>query len=294
VTGANEKGAPKSPTPKPPAVVASAALTQARGDVRDGVAAIEHFLQVLGSRRVGPRALAGGIPEVLSGCAPLAAALGVLGGAIQAELAPDPEGVEAAAAMLAHAGRRVDELAAALSAQQGASSLDARERLALEAVVRRVATDLGTVVRLADLLGASVTSETTTIDLGDALAQRRARPPAGATPVLTSVDVRVRELSVGDARLVLELLERAVSIVVRAGVATPRVLAELGPDGFPVLTVAPAPDLMKSGASGDALVLDVVLRDELPREADVVRAAAQHAGIALTIAADRRTVTIAL
>jgi hypothetical protein len=270
---------------------ASDVLALARGDVRDGIASVEHFLQVLGSRRVGPRVIARGIPEVLAGCAPLRASLGALSEALRVELAGDPEGIEASLGLLAHAAARVDELARTFAASAGASSLDARERLALEAVVRRVAADLGTVLRLVDLLGAPVTSETTTIDLGDALAQRRARPRAGATPVPASVDVRAQELVVGDARFVLDLLELAVAVVLRAGVITPRVVVDLGPDGFPVLTVDAAPGKPREA---DAQVLHVVLRDELPRESDVVRAAARHAGIAFTISEDRQRVSIAL
>ena len=279
---------------------ASDVLAIARGDVRDGVASIEHFLQVLGSRRVGPRVLARGIPEVLAGCPHLRASLAALGDAFAAELTADPDGIAAARSLLAHAAGRVDQLAATLSSHEGASALDARERLALEAIVRRVAGELGAVVRLADLLGAPVTSETTTIDLGDALAQRRARPRTGATPVLAAVDVRVQELTVGDAHLVLDLLDLAIAIVHRAGVTAPRVVVDLGPEGFPVFTVdaapeeAPEPTGAPRGAGQVRQVLDGVLRPELPHESDVVRAAARHAGIAMTFAEDRRTVVIEL
>ena len=89
---------------------ASDALAVARGDVRDGVASIEHFLHVLVSRRVGPRVLARGVPEVLAGFAPLRAALSALALAIRAELTGDLMGAEAAQSLLAHASRRVDDL----------------------------------------------------------------------------------------------------------------------------------------------------------------------------------------
>lgn len=272
---------------------AADALALARGDVRDGVASIENFLQVLGSRRVGPRMLTRGIPEVLAGCEPLRGSLATLADALAVELAADPEGVEAVHSLLTHAADLVSQLAAALRGSAGAS-LDARERLALEATVRRVAGDLGTVLRLADLLGAAVTSETTTIDLGDALAQRRAHPRSGATAILAAVEVRVSELTVSDARLVLDLLELAVATVVRAGVASPRIVIELGPEGFPLFTIDAAAGKAKDGSGADGQVLDVVLRAELPREAEVIRAVARHAGMALTVAADRRAVTLAL
>lgn len=269
---------------------ASDALTIARGEVRDGVAAIDHFLQVLASRRVGPRVLARSVPEMSAGCASLQAAITALAEAVALELSSDPEGVAAVRALLAHADARVAELSASLAAHEG-EPMDARARLALEAVVRRIAGDLGAVVRLVEMLGAPVTSETTVIDFADALAARRGlvvRP--GTTIAHAAVEQRASELRVGDARLVLELLELSVATVVRAGVAAPRIVVSSGPEGFPVFTVEAArPDTAKGG-----LIFDAVLRDELPREGDVMRAAARHAGIALTITDGGRTVTIAL
>jgi hypothetical protein len=164
----------------------------------------------------------------------------------------------------------------------------------MEAVVRRAAGELGAVLRLVDLIGAPTTSETTTIDLADAIQARRAAARPGATIVRAAVDQRTSELSVGDARLVLELLEHAVATVARAGVDTPRIVVDVGPEGFPVFTVEAARQKIAVGSGGDHLELDTVLRDELPHEADVVRAAARHAGIALTVAEGGRKVTIAL
>jgi hypothetical protein len=273
---------------------ASEALSLARGDVRDGVAAIAHFLQVLGSRRVGSRALARAVPEVLAGCIPLRTALAALDAAQRGELAADPEGMEAASALIARALACVDELAAALRAHERASSLDARERLALEAVVRAVAAELSTVVRLFDLLGATVTSETTTIDLFDALAQRRAHHRPGTTAVHMAVESHLPELTVGNARLVLELLDLGVATVIRAGVTSPRVVVDRGAEGFPVLMVEEGSPPPEAGAGSTTQVLDVILRPALPREIDVIRAAARHAGLTVNVSDDRRRVTIAL
>lgn len=273
---------------------ASDALTIARGEVRDGVAAIEHFLQVLASRRVGSRMLARTLPEMAAGCEPLQGALGTLADAVALELADDPDGVAAVRELLAHADARVAELFAALAAHEG-EAIDARVRLALEAIVRRVAGELGAVVRLVEMLGAPVTSETTAIDFADALSARRsaaARP--GATVVHAAVEQHTTELCVGDARLVLELLELSLATVVRAGVGTPRIVVESGPEGFPIFTVEAAREKIAVGNGAGRLVFDAVLGDELPREAEVMRAAARHAGISLTIESGGRKVTIAL
>ena len=130
--------------------------------VRDGVAAIEHFLQVLASRRVGPRVLARSVPEVRGGCAPLRLALG----ALELALAGDRRRSRGRRRR-AHPARsrlRARERAGAGALRAWDATMDARERLALEAVVRRVAGELSAVVRLVDLLGAPATTETTTID----------------------------------------------------------------------------------------------------------------------------------
>ncbi len=267
------------------------ALTIARGDVRDGVAAIEGFLQVLASRRVGPRVIASALPAVASGCAPLRAALTSLGGALEDELSADPEGIAAVHALLGRASDRVRELEEAL-ASRGKPTLEARERLALEAQVRQVAGELTAVVRLTDLLAGPVTSETMTIDFRDALGQRSHNTRPDATPVLAEVDLGATELRVGDARIVLELLDFAVATVARAGVRAPCVAVQNGPEGFPVLTVDGRKARQRPGVP--PLVLDVGVREALPGELSVVKAAANHAGIRFTVSADERLVTIAL
>jgi len=280
---------------------AADALAIARGEVRDGVAAIDHFLQVLASRRVGPKVLARAVPEMAAGCAPLRAAVAALADALAEELAEgadaetpgDPEGAAAVRALLGHTDARVAELSAALAAHQSAS-MDARERLALEAVVRRAAGELGAVVGLVDLLGAPVTSETTTIDFTDALLARRVVARSGMTMVHAAVEQRASELVVGDARMILDLLAHAVSTVARAGVDTPRIVVDTGPEGLPVFTVEAARDKAQAGSGAGRPMFDVALRDELPHEAEVVRAAARHAGIALRVADGGREVTIAL
>lgn len=272
-------------------------LSIARGDARDGVAAIEHFREVLVSRRVGPRMLAQALPEMAAGCGPLRAALDALGGALCEKIAGDAEGVAAVRGLIAHAVRCVDELDAALAAHKG-SAVDARVRLALEAVVRRVTRDLGATLSLTGLLAAPITSETITIDFADALAARRAAPasPAGKravaapTEVLAAVEIRTAELAVSDAQLLLDLLDHAVATVARAGVRSPRVVVETGPEGFPLFTVEAAAITM---VGSNAPTFRAPLREELPHEAAVVRAAARHAGLRMTVAEDGRRVTIA-
>jgi hypothetical protein len=113
------------------------------------------------------------------------------------------------------------------------------------------------------------------------------------------VELRAPAL-VGDARIVLELLEFAVATVVRAGVEAPRIVADRGDGDLLVITIAPSPG-RAAPVSPKAepnpkttRILDVSLRSELPCQGAVVRAAARRAGITYDVAPDGRSVTISL
>ena len=275
----------------------SDALAAARGEVRDGVSAVENLDQLLGSRRVGPRQLPHAILGVQEGCVGLLNALVVLEKQMATHLRGDDEGITSVASILAYASGLVRELAETLKGREKAA-IDARERLRLEAIVHRIALELDTVMRLTDLLSASATSRSTVIDLGDVLAERR--PPSRTlTPVLAMVELRAPAL-VGDARIVLELLEFAVATVARAGVEAPRIVADRGADELLVITIAGSPGrAAPPSAKGDlnpktTRILDVSLRPELPCQGAVVRAAARRAGITYEVAPDGRAVTITL
>jgi hypothetical protein len=280
--------------PRPPG-----ALAVALGDVRDGVAAIESFAQALGSRRVGPRELGRGIPEVQAGCGPLRAALAALEAAIAAQLDLDPEALAAVHATLAHASARVDELEAALRGKEQVP-INARERLALDAVARPIAGELGAAVRLMSLLGAASAQRTTWIELEEVLSDRRASPVPSTTPVLATVELRAPTMVENDPKVVLDLLEFAVAVVVRAGVGSPRIVADRAPGGLLLITVEAAPEAPPAAraradlgrATPSTRVLDVSLHPELPREVDVLHAAARRAGFALAIGPASRSVTL--
>jgi hypothetical protein len=273
----------------------SDALAAARGKVRDGVSAVENLDQLLGSRRVGPRQLPHAILGVQEGCVQLLEALAELQTEMEKHLQGDAEGIAAVASILAHASGLGRELADTLKGREKVA-IDARERLRLEAIVHRIAIELDTVMRLTDLLSASATSRSTVIDLGDVLAERRS-PSRTLTPVLAMVELRAPAL-VGDARIVLELLEFAVATVVRAGVEAPRIVADRGDKELLVITIAPSPK-RAAPTSAEAnpkttRILDVSLRAELPSQGAVVRAAARRAGITYEVAPDGRSVTISL
>jgi hypothetical protein len=169
-------------------------------------------------------------------------------------------------------------------------------------------------VRLVSLLGAATAQRSTWIELEEVLAERRSSPLPSSTPVLATVEFRAKALVESDPRVLLDLLEFAVATVVRAGVASPRIVADRTSDDLLLITVeaspadnAPrsreAPSSARMGSARGAKaqptsepppsrILDVSLHPELPREVDVVRLAARSAGFDLAIGPDARSVTL--
>jgi hypothetical protein len=149
-----------SPPPSRLSGSASERLEAARGSMRDTLGAIRNLEQLLKSIRVGPKALATVIPDVHESCWPLRQALRELLGAIWGQL-PD-----AARAVDAFAKPRVAEIESALSHARNAT-MNARERLALEEVVSRVARELDVARAMLELLEESLARATIRVNLLD-------------------------------------------------------------------------------------------------------------------------------
>lgn len=270
-------------------------LAAARGAVRDGAAAVDSFAQLLGSRRVGPRGIARALPEVREGCTTLRAALEELTASFAEELASTPESAEAARAVLARASAEVAALEAELArieeewGRQGGGrpraaaerSVDARQRLAVEALVRPASRELGVALYLTDLLSASLELRPTPLSLCDLLRARGAGMAKGQAGVRLVVDC-ADECTDGvdaDPRVVGPLLELSVAVVSRAGAGSPWLRAGRRADGRYEVRVAPA----SGAAPRGAITVDVPLREGDARAVAVARAAARHAGIGLTL-----------
>ncbi|WP_437593221.1 hypothetical protein [Sorangium sp. So ce1000] len=290
-------------------------LAAALGAARDGAAGIESFAHLLGSRRVGPRGVALALAEVCEGCAALVAALDSLSAAVRdgfvepdAAAEADAAAADAACAVLGHAGVEVARLTDELSrASAGASpargpgrgrgdrggserGIDARQRLALEASVRRTARELSGALRLSELVIATLELRPTPLDLIDVLRNWSASPAEGRPVVgisIASSDGRANEVE-GDVRAVSGLMELAVGMVSAAGVASPHLTVSRLSDGRSMVRIAERGP--REGAP--AVALDVVLRDGGERAAAVARVVARRARIELVEATGGRVVTM--
>src|SRR5262249_44083405 len=155
----------------------------------------------------------------------------------------------------------VAELAAELGRYE-AEALDARERIALDEAVRRVAGELAGLVRVLDLLSVAVRQRATAIELAEGLAHKRTLMGAPSAPVTAIV--------------VLALVLFAFGTVIRAGVAT-RFLGVRVVRDRAVLEIGRPPAELPPTAR--KRIIDVPVRTPLPREHEVLAAAARRARI---------------
>ena len=266
-------------------------LASLRGAVRDGVAAIENLANVLASRRVGPRVIERALPEVRAGCLVLTGALEQLRAALPEILVGDANGIDASNEMLEHAGLRVAELAADLERRES-DPLDARERLALDALARGISAELAGLVRVVDLLGTVSNPRTTALELRDLLSQKRPLKGAPSTPITVSVDLGTQPTLLGDAYVVLDLLIFALAVSARSGIVNPFLGVSVTEDAHIVIVVGRPPD--KLPATVEKRVIEVPSRNPLPRENEVLVAAARRAGIKVTRDATTERITFVI
>ena len=218
---------------------------------RDALAALANAASLLGSRRLGVRAVERALPSLAEAAAELTALLGGDGAAAL----PD--------ALRAHARARLGPLVAALA---GPPKLDVGRRLALEALARPLVPELETMVLCLELVEATPTlaARSTVVDLHELLARRDVAPHvAPGAPALRVVLALPAEASVA-ARPgpTVSLVELAAALVV--------------------------PSAGRRGAEAEARIVGV--REGEVLELRVTRNAGTRAGEATTVLARRAPV----
>jgi hypothetical protein len=142
-------------------------IGRALGTLRDGVGSLRNLEQLLSSIKVGPRSIAGVIPDVVASCEPLRESLTDLSGTIVVRL-PSTEG--ALDALGRHAGPQIDELSLALL-EARRRDVNAASRLQLQQVVKTVVRDLECVVELVALLGEAVWTRPVVLGVGELVSE---------------------------------------------------------------------------------------------------------------------------
>ena len=217
--------------------------------MRDTVGAIHNLQHLLGSMRVGPKALSRAVPDVQGSCEPMIAAMADILEAVRG----GPLEPESSAEVGALVTGRLRGLERALGrAREG--SIRASDRLRLEGAMTGIVRDLDAVLALVELLVEASAAGTVPVDVSDVIRECTLRREAGTggaghvSATFTGPDTPISVLV--NPRLSLRLLSLAAALTAdrEGGVqVTVRPEAELcrfeltpgvGP-GTPVLIAAP-------------------------------------------------------
>jgi hypothetical protein len=148
-----------------------------RGTVRDALGGLRNLEQLLGSLRVGPRALLSVLPDVRSNCPALAEAIDGLAALVVSKLA-DAEGIAVGVRQVTHA--RLGALANAIESVER-QTLSAKNRLRIEEAVSGAAGDIEATVELIDMLGEVAWGRTMPLDLLEVAREAyRSSEPSGS------------------------------------------------------------------------------------------------------------------
>jgi hypothetical protein len=151
-----------------------APVVEARGVLRDGLAAVRNLEDLLRSPRVGPRALAQIIPELQGFGTPLIDSVDQILWSVQeaARLPVDAAIAELGSYVQTVCGRLHDSLDRALRAP-----LDAKSRLSLESALGRAGGELNSVRQLLDLLTQATERSDTELDIEEVIEVAFSAPP---------------------------------------------------------------------------------------------------------------------
>jgi hypothetical protein len=211
-----------------------------RGTVRDALGGLRNLEQLLGSLRVGPRALLTVLPDVQACCSPLDDAITGLSSIIAAKL------IQASSVVLSLSESSKRTIATLSNALKSAnkSTFNAKSRLLLEQVVKRTSRDIEACFELIELLGEAAWGRTMTISLAEMAREAfRTTAPTGvatnAIRLTLSADIPNIERNASPRALVLIL-----NHLVRWNVRTtpelvPRVVFSAEPDKTIAVRVLP-------------------------------------------------------
>jgi hypothetical protein len=200
------------------------ALDTARGTVRDALGSLGNLALLSGSAKVGSKAIAGVLPDVLAACAPTREALLTLIEGLRGQLPSSRVPDEIEEFVLP----RLDELEVELTGRVN-EPLRTPERIGLDRVLGRLSRELDAVQSLLELLEVAGYESPFPFKVSELLKQRLPASPSGRRPARRFT----ARLSVTDPLPEVLLKPRAFSTLVAAA-------AELlsDPDGSPGISIA--------------------------------------------------------
>jgi hypothetical protein len=199
-------------------------MDAARGTVRDALGSLGNLALLSGSVKVGSKAIAGVLPDVLASCGPTREAMVTLVGGLRPRLPDSTVPDELEAFMLP----RIDELEEELTGRVN-EPLSTPDRLGLDRTLGRLSRELDAAQSLIELLEVAAYESAFPFKVSDLLRQRLPASPSGRRPARRFT----ARLSVVEPLPEVMLKPRAFSTLVAAA-------AELlgDPDGTPGISIA--------------------------------------------------------
>jgi hypothetical protein len=153
------------------------AVDSARGSFRDALGALGNLALLVGSVKVGSKAISGVLPDVLASCGSMREAAAELFGALEGwpgvRLARDE--------LQTFVAKRIDELEANLDTFVR-EPLRTPERLDLDRLLGRVSPELDSAYSLMDMLEVAAHEPKVVLNVPELLRRRLADPPSGRRP----------------------------------------------------------------------------------------------------------------
>ena len=216
------------------------AVALARGTLRDGLGALGNLALLSGSAKVGSKAIAGVLPDVLSSCGPMRDAVHDL----IAELSPSLEGKTVLGELESYLIPRIDELERELHERVN-SPFRTPARVGLDRMLTRLSRELDAAQALLELLEVASRETSFPLFIPDLLRQRLSAAPSGRRPhkrfrAQLLVEAPVREVSL-KPRTVSGLVGVLAEITDEHG--TPSIVLRERASAFElVVSSAPAPN----------------------------------------------------
>jgi hypothetical protein len=162
---------PHSPPPRDPATDA------ARGTLRDALGALGNLALLAGSAKVGSKAIAGVLPDVLASSGPLRDALHTLLGSLR----PYIRNSDVLKEILEFASPRIDDLEGELATRMD-EPFRTPERLGLDRFLGGLSRELDAIQSLIELLEVAAIESAFPFKVSDLLRQRLPSSPSGRRP----------------------------------------------------------------------------------------------------------------
>lgn len=256
-----------------------------RGTLREGVAALEAFGDLLGLRRVGPRALDKAKSDTFDACESLLAALAPFEHTLVVAFGQTQAAETALGALAERIRSHVSPIAEALG---DPTPISARRRLALEAVFRKHRAEFRDCVALCDLAVAAATAMPMDLDVVDLFEQFPGERLGDVPAVRIGIDI-VRSISMrADRYVLIGLIETAVTFVCRNGSTGARLVAGTNDDGVNVIRVGPVPRAW----TWPKRTVSMPLRGEVELATEVARVVASRSGLGVSFDATTNVASI--